>query len=196
MGCVSSVYLGTSNVKFSNQYCRIIKRYLPNFTFDEPSNDVDRITAFKYWEHVYKENIHTEAHHASGSATPIGRLYENFYKYLFEHSAHLKPLFQASLQVQSRVLVHISSGMKSLLSSEDLVQKVMTLALVHLKIGVKPEDFDPLGEALIQAMKITAPDDWNERVETAWRRIYCHASILILVNIPNTGVDIADYDDK
>ncbi|GMF19218.1 unnamed protein product [Phytophthora lilii] len=114
--------------------------------------------------------------------------------YLFEHYPHMKPLFQASVQIQSRVIVHISSGMKSLLSSEDLVQKVMNLALVHLKIGVKPEDFDPLGDSLIQAMRLTCGDDWNERIESAWTRIYCHASILILVNIPD--LDLSGSDDN
>lgn len=194
MGCSSSVFHGPADIKFSRQYCRIIKRYLPNFAFDEPSNNDDRLAAFEYWERVYKENIHMDAHHAAGSGTPIGQLYENFYKYLFEHAPQLKPLFQASIQIQSRVLVHISSGMKSLLSSESLVQKVMMLALVHLKIGVKPEDFDPLGEALIASMKMTAPEEWSDGVESAWRKIFCHASILILVNIPNINIDLTDYD--
>ncbi|GAB9472581.1 hypothetical protein Gpo141_00009755 [Globisporangium polare] len=195
MGCVSSTFNQDPGMKFSKQYIRIIKRYLPNFLTDEPSNNDDRLTAFAHWEKVYKENIHTDAHHTSGSDTSIGKLYEVFYKYLFEHHAHLKPLFQASIQIQSRVLVHISSGMKSLLSSEDLVQKVMELALVHMKIGVKPEDFDPLGESLIQSMKLTSGDDWSDAIERAWRRIYCHAAILILVNIPNTNLDMGDFKD-
>lgn len=196
MGCVSSTMNKDASMKFSKQYLRIINRYLPHFVTDEPSNDTDRITAFLHWEKVYKENIHMDAHHTIGSGTKIGLLYETFYKYLFEHTPHMKPLFQASIQIQSRVLVHISSGMKSLLSSEDLVQKVMELALVHMKIGVKPEDFDPLGEALIQSMKITSGDDWNAEIEAAWRHIYCHASILILVNIPNTNLDMGNFQDS
>ncbi|DAZ99208.1 TPA: hypothetical protein N0F65_008241 [Lagenidium giganteum] len=195
MGCVQS-FKSDGPLKFSRQYCRIIQRFLPNFTFDVPSNDEDRMVAFLFWENVFKENLHTDPHHLEGTDTQIGRLYANFYSYLFEHSPQLKPLFQASIKIQSRVLVHISSGMKSLLQSEDLVQKVMNLALVHMKIGVKPEDFDPLGEALIQAMKMTCGDAWNERVELAWRRIYCHASIMILVNIPNTDLDMDDYQEE
>uniref|UniRef100_K3WQF9 Globin domain-containing protein n=1 Tax=Globisporangium ultimum (strain ATCC 200006 / CBS 805.95 / DAOM BR144) TaxID=431595 RepID=K3WQF9_GLOUD len=195
MGCVSSTFNHDAHMKFSKQYIRIINRYLPHFPTDEPSNNDDRLTAFTHWEKVFKENIHMDARHTIGSGTPIGKLYQTFYEYLFEHYPHLKPLFQASIQIQSRVLVHISSGMKSLLSSEDLVQKVMELALVHMKIGVAPEDFDPLGESLIQSMKITSGDDWNDQIERAWRRIYCHASILILVNIPNTTLDMGDFKD-
>ncbi|KAG7402181.1 E3 ubiquitin-protein ligase bre1 [Phytophthora boehmeriae] len=178
--------------KFSNRYCRIIKRYLPHFPLTEPSDNNDRLTAFAHWERVFKENIHMDAHHAVGSGTKIGLLYENFYKYLFDNYPHMKPLFQASVQIQSRVIVHISSGMKSLLSSEDLVQKVMNLALVHLKIGVKPEDFDPLGDSLVQAMRLTCGDDWDEATENAWKHIYCHAAILILVNIPDIDINIDD----
>ncbi|KAG3255160.1 hypothetical protein PI124_g313 [Phytophthora idaei] len=159
----------------------------------EESEAQDVVVTFEHWERVFKENIHTDAHHAVGSGTTIGLLYENFYKYLFENYPHMKPLFQASVQIQSRVIVHISSGMKSLLSSEDLVQKVMNLALVHLKIGVKPDDFDPLGDSLIQAMRLTCGDDWDEKIEMAWKRIYCHAAILILVNIPD--LDLTGSDD-
>ncbi|TYZ59184.1 hypothetical protein PybrP1_007117 [[Pythium] brassicae (nom. inval.)] len=196
MGCASSTLGRESSMKYSKQYIRIVNRYLPHFASDEPSTNDDRLTAFEHWEKVYKENIHMERKHAIGSGTPIGKLYETFYENLFEHSPHLKPLFQASIKAQSRVLVHISSGMKSLLSSEDLVQKVMELALVHMKIGVKPEDFDPLGESLIQSMKITSGENWSEPIERAWRRIYCHASILILVSIPNTNLDIDDFKDE
>jgi hemoglobin-like flavoprotein len=85
--------------------------------------------------------------------------------------------------------------MESLLSADDLVGQVLNLALVHMKIGVKPEDFDPLGESLMQAMRITCGDDCNAQLETAWRKIYCHASILILVNIPNAKVNLDDLDD-
>ncbi|KAL3666615.1 hypothetical protein V7S43_008238 [Phytophthora oleae] len=182
-----------SRPKFSKHYCRIIKRYMPHFPITEPSDSEDRLVAFEHWERIFKENIHTDAHHAVGSGTKIGLLYENFYKYLFENYPHMKPLFQASVQIQSRVIVHISSGMKSLLSSEDLVQKVMNLALVHLKIGVKADDFDPLGDSLIQAMHLTCGDDWDERIELAWTRLYCHAAILILVNIPD--LDLSGSDD-
>lgn len=191
MGCAASTLNHESRAKYSKQYMRIVHRFLPHFVTDEPSNNSDRFTAFEHWEKVYKENIYMEGHQVSTNS-PIGKLYAQFYEYLFEHSAHLKPLFQASIKIQSRVLVHISSGMKSLLQSEDIVQKVMELALVHMKIGVNPEDFDPLGEALIQSMKLTSGEHWNERIELAWRRIYCHAAILILVNIPNANLDIAD----
>ncbi|KAF4322961.1 hypothetical protein G195_004034 [Phytophthora kernoviae 00238/432] len=153
--------------KFSKRYCRIIKRYLPHFPITEPSGNDDRLTAFAHWERVFKENIHMDAHHAVGSGTKIGLLYENFYKYLFENYPHMKPLFQAS--------------------------KVMNLALVHLKIGVKPEDFDPLGDSLVQAMRLTCGGDWDEAIENAWNHIYCHAAILILVNIPD--IDINSDDD-
>ncbi|RLN37862.1 hypothetical protein BBJ28_00000485 [Nothophytophthora sp. Chile5] len=193
MGCSAS--FGTRSKgppKFPPHYCRIIQRLMPHFPVMEPSNNDDRLVAFMHWERIFKENIHTDAHHAAGSGTKIGQLYENFYLYLFEHYPHMKPLFQASVQIQSRVIVHISSGMKSLLSSEDLVEKVMNLSLVHLKIGVKPEDFDPLGESLIQAMHITCGDDWSATIENAWRKIYCHASILILVNIPDIDLDGQD----
>lgn len=195
MGCASSVFGHETSMKYSKQFMRIIHRYLPHFVSDEPSNNDDRLTAFEHWEKVYKDSIHMEGKHTIGADTSIGKLYETFYAYLFQHSPHLKPLFQASIKVQSRVLVHISSGMKSLLSSEDLVQKVLELALVHMKIGVKPEDFDPLGESLIQSMKLTSGESWSDRIELAWRCIYCHAAILILVNIPNTNLDLDDFKD-
>lgn len=194
MGCAGSILTTDSqSIKFSKQYCRIVHRFLPHFEFDEPSNDHDRLTAFVHWESTYKDTIHSEK---TAAESPVGKLYAAFYKYLFDNAAQLKPLFRASHAVQSRVLTHISAGMKSLLSSEDLVQKVMHLALVHMKIGVKPDDFDPLGEALIQAMKQTTGAAWTEQIETSWRRIYCHASFLILVNIPNVNLDLDDFKEE
>lgn len=174
-------------MKFSAQYCRIIEHYMPHFVFDEASQHSDRMTAFAHWEQVYHDTIHSDQ---TAADSPVGKLYAAFYHYLFEHSPYMKPLFQANQSVQSRVLTHISTGMKSLLHSEDLVQKVMHLALLHMKIGVKATDFDPLGEALIQAMKQTSGPAWSVPIETSWRKIYCHASILILVNIPNIQLDV------
>lgn len=195
MGCVWGKFsIGATNeVRFSKQYRRIIKRYLPHFDFEELSTREEHVVAFQHWERVFKEHILGDARHREHDSM-IGKLYDNFYKYLFDHYAYLKPVFRASVEVQSRVIVHISSGMESLLSAENLVGQVLNLALVHMKIGVKPEDFDPLGESLIQAMKITCADEWNTQIETAWRKIYCHAAILILVNIPKTKLDIDDYN--
>jgi hemoglobin-like flavoprotein len=196
MGCLQAKLrvLASSDVKFSKQYRRIIKRYLPHFDYEEPTTREDHVIAFQHWERVFKEHILGDARHREQDSM-IAKLYRNFYAYLFEHYAYLKPVFRASVEVQSRVIVHISSGMESLLSADDLVGQVLNLALVHMKIGVKPEDFDPLGESLMQAMRITCGDDWNAQLETAWRKIYCHASILILVNIPNAKVNLDDLDD-
>jgi hemoglobin-like flavoprotein len=193
-GCVaSSVHSGESTLQFSKPFRCIIRRYMPHFCFGESSTDDDRLIAFSHWEHVFKETIHSTA---LGADSPVGRLYECFYTQLYERAPHLKALFKGNSQTQARVLVHISTGMKSLLQSENLVQKVTELALLHMKIGVQPEDFDPLGETLVQAMKLTSGDQWSDRIELAWRRIYCHAAIMILVTIPNLHLDIRDSHNE
>ncbi|TMW68598.1 hypothetical protein Poli38472_006066 [Pythium oligandrum] len=172
MGCMPSViHQEGSAMKFTPQFCRIIKRYLPHFEFDDPSTTTDRLVAFAHWSKAYKDTPKT-IDLAVNSA--VGKLYEKFYEYLFDNSPQLKPLFQSSHHVQGRVLVHISAGMQTLLKSDDLVTKVMELAILHMKIGVKPEDFDSLGVALVHAMKATSGTEWNDRVEHAWRRIFCH----------------------
>lgn len=190
MGCVLGTFrVGPASGRYSTQYYRIIQRYLPHFVFDAPSTREDQLVAFQHWDRVFKEKIVGDAHHHT-SDTMIGQLYLNFYAYLFKYYSYLKPLFRASVEVQSRVIVHISSGMESLLLGEDLVHQVLNLSLVHMNLGVTANDFDPLGESLIQAMRLTCGDDWDERVETAWRRIYCHVAVLILFNIPSAKADL------
>ena len=49
-------------------------------------------------------------------------------------------------------------------------------------MGVKPEYFDPVGRALLHAMKVaTAEEDWTPEVEDAWTRLYAHTSVVLLL---------------
>ncbi|GLD95156.1 hypothetical protein PINS_up003781 [Pythium insidiosum] len=193
MGCAISIAKEEAPAEsaYTKRYCRVIEQYLPHFAFDTPSTKADHTVAFDHWNAVYKDTIHSPQ---AQPDAPVEQLFQSFYAYLFEHSPQLEPLFKSSRHVQSKVLVHITAGIKALLGSEDRVHKVVHLAMFHVRMGVKPQDFDPLGQAFIHGMKSTSGADWSEKIETAWRRIFCHAAILVLVNIPYSDLNLTEYD--
>ena len=105
---------------------------------------------------------------------PVGdaasrRLYDR----LFELEPNLRSLFPDDL---TRLRMRFMSALAIMLyhgEAPDAVHPYLRrLALVHIAHGVQPEDFRPMGQALIDTMREMLGERFPEGADTAWKEAY------------------------
>ncbi|OWZ06257.1 hypothetical protein PHMEG_00021512 [Phytophthora megakarya] len=181
--------------KFAYSDVRLMKKYLQSFIYYEKSTEDHRRIAAQHWDKVFKDappqrsstvmsstpTHQKEAKHITKAQNnKITELYDVFYAYLEEHGGDLKHVFRSSMHVRGRVLVHISAGMRTMLASENIAEKVLALTKTHRRFGVKLEHFDCVGRALLHAMERTSGENWSPEIDDAWKRIYSHSSVILI----------------
>ncbi|POM77783.1 Nitric oxide oxidoreductase (Eurofung) [Phytophthora palmivora] len=181
--------------KFAYSDVRLMKKFLPSFIYYEKSTEEHRRIAAQHWDKVFKDappqrsssvvastpTHQKEAKHITKAQNnKITELYDVFYAYLEEHGGDLKHVFRSSMHVRGRVLVHISAGMRTMLASENIADKILALTKTHRRFGVKLEHFDCVGRALLHAMERTSGENWSSEIDDAWRRIYSHSSVILI----------------
>ncbi|GMF15602.1 unnamed protein product [Phytophthora lilii] len=184
--------------RFPYSDIRLMKKYLASFVYYEKSTEEHRRIAAQHWDKVFKDappqrspslvaasatqsNHHKEAKHITKAQNnKITELYDVFYAYLEEHGGDLKHVFRSSMHVRGRVLVHISAGMRTMLASENIAEKILALTKTHRRFGVKLEHYDCVGRALLHAMERTSGENWSPEIADAWRRMYSHSSVILI----------------
>lgn len=169
--------------RFSNKEHKIMKRYLSSFVFKTKSTEMHRQIASCHWDQVF--NAHNANKPGDSRQQTTGRvteLYDVFYALLENQSPELKHVFRSSMQVRGKVLVHISIGMRTLLSSDKLLERISILTQTHRRFGVKVEYYNAVGEALIQAIKVTSGELWTSDIENAWQRLFSHSSVILIAD--------------
>jgi NAD(P)H-flavin reductase/hemoglobin-like flavoprotein len=98
---------------------------------------------------------------------------EAFYATLFSIAPELREMFPLNMQVQRsrflRALVHI---VQMLDRPDELVPFLRQLGRDHRKFGVVSRHYEPLGMALLSAIKKYAGERWTVEVEHAWAEAY------------------------
>jgi hemoglobin-like flavoprotein len=94
---------------------------------------------------------------------------EIFYKTLFEYDPNLRKLFKTGLKEQGKKLMStLKVAIKGLDDLNALVPVLQQLADRHVQYGVKPEDYTPVGNALLHTLKVGLGDDWTPELRQAW----------------------------
>lgn len=113
---------------------------------------------------------------------------ESFYATLFSIAPEVRELFPLNMQVQRtrflRALVHI---VRMLDQPDELVPFLRQLGRDHRKFGVISQHYEPLGMALLSAIKKYAGEAWTVEVEHAWAEAY--------TIMARTMLDAAAVDD-
>jgi len=98
---------------------------------------------------------------------------ELFYGRLFEIAPQVKPLFKGDMKEQGRKLMAtlglVVAGLKDLPS---ILPAAEALAARHATYGVKPEHYQPVGEALIWTLEQGLGDDLTPATRQAWLTAY------------------------
>lgn len=96
-----------------------------------------------------------------------------FYARLFEIAPDVKPLFKSDMTEQGKKLVGtlavVVNGLKNL---DEIMPAVQGLAVKHVDYGVKPEHYQPVGQALIDTLEKGLGDAFTPEVKDAWVGAY------------------------
>ncbi|DBA05402.1 TPA: hypothetical protein N0F65_007564 [Lagenidium giganteum] len=183
---------------------RLLKKYLPSFSLkDGASSEHVRIVGV-FWNVVFRDTESTQGTSGASGVSAVsvasvasvrsfsrtkGKLQQaprlevlidHLYIYLVTHAPKLVHVFRSSAEVQRRVLEHITTGMSSILKFSNDIDKMMIVTIKHLRFGVRPEYYEPLGKALLHALREVSGHYWSPQVEHAWRQLYGHCSVLLL----------------
>jgi nitric oxide dioxygenase len=98
---------------------------------------------------------------------------EMFYGRLFQIAPHVKPLFKGDIKEQGRKLMAALAMVVNSLDNLDAVVPVAkSLANKHVTYGVKRDDYQPVGEALIWTLSEALGDSFTPETRDAWLAAY------------------------
>lgn len=96
-----------------------------------------------------------------------------FYGRLFEIAPEVKPLFKGDMAEQGRKLMTtlavVVNGLRNL---EAVLPAAKALAVKHVAYGVKPEHYQPVGEALIWTLEQGLGEAFTPETKNAWLAAY------------------------
>lgn len=96
-----------------------------------------------------------------------------FYDKLFEYDPSLKRLFKGDMKQQGRKLMSLLKvAVNGLNNLDKLVPALQELADRHIDYGVQVEDYTPVGNALLFALKQGLGADFTPEVREAWVNVY------------------------
>lgn len=109
-----------------------------------------------------------------GKVIPISETAaELFYGKLFELNPAYRSLFKGNMTEQGRKLMSmISTAVAALSNLEAIVPAVKNLGQRHVAYGVKDEDYDVVGEALLWTLGQGLGDEFTPETEQAWATVY------------------------
>lgn len=96
-----------------------------------------------------------------------------FYGRLFNIAPDVRVLFRGDMDEQSRklmaMLAAVVNGLRDL---DTIVPAAEALAIRHLDYGVKPEHYEPVGEALLWTLEQGLGDAFDHPTREAWEAAY------------------------
>ncbi len=96
-----------------------------------------------------------------------------FYQRLFEIAPELRPLFRGDIDEQGRMFMSMLTVAVNGLATFDSIEPALReLAIRYVDYGVRPENYAPVGAALIWVMQRSLGDDFTDEVRSAWFAVY------------------------
>ncbi|MBA5777146.1 hemin receptor [Stappia sp. F7233] len=96
-----------------------------------------------------------------------------FYTRLFDIAPEVRPLFKSDLSEQGRKLMAtLGTVVRGLGNLEQLLPIARGLAARHVDYGVRPEHYQPVGEALIYTLQTGLGEKFTEETKQAWLAAY------------------------
>jgi len=98
---------------------------------------------------------------------------ELFYNRLFDLDPSLKPLFKGDIKEQGKKLMAtIGVAVSALKNIEQIIPTVQELGRKHVDYGVKDEDYQTVGDALLWTLGQGLGSDFTSEAEEAWSETY------------------------
>ena len=100
-----------------------------------------------------------------------------FYGRLFEIAPNVKPLFKGDMVEQGRKLMAtLAFVVQGLSNLPTILPAASALAKRHVAYGVKPEDYTPVGAALLWTLEQGLGPQWTPAAAAAWTKAYATLS--------------------
>lgn len=165
-----------------------LKNSLPDWHFSNPDirqSDVDyasgtfQIIMSGFWTANFLEKKKDPEFHHDTTTTWF---YEVFYETFFSIEPEARPMFKhVSMFTQGRLLVGVLSISLDVLANPEKVRsKLLQLNEKHNRIGVKTDYYITFGEALLESLRITLGEMFDEQTEMAWKKLYSFMLNIIL----------------
>jgi nitric oxide dioxygenase len=98
-----------------------------------------------------------------------------FYDNLFAIAPELRRLFRGDMDTQGMRFMSTLATIADIVGDPAaLGTELDELATAHASVGVRPEHFAPMGEALMVTLRDTLGQDFTPEVQAAWRAAYDH----------------------
>lgn len=98
-----------------------------------------------------------------------------FYGRLFQENPDMKALFGSDMTEQGQKLMDTINFVVDHLDDLDALAKPVTeLGIRHRGYGVTPNDYGPVGGALIWTFQHLLGDRFSQDMEGAWTKVYMH----------------------
>lgn len=95
-----------------------------------------------------------------------------FYDQLFTVMPEVRPLFQVNMDVQRR---HFAAALaliaRNLRMLDVVTEPLRQLGADHARIGVRPEQYPPVRDAMLTAMSDTLGSAWTHDLAADWRTL-------------------------
>lgn len=96
-----------------------------------------------------------------------------FYTKLFFEHPELRKMFPGEMDVQYIKLMDMLNTMVTHLDKlDELTGDIIAMAKRHEGYGVKPEHYEPVGQALLWTLKTGLGAEWTEELKEAWTKCY------------------------
>lgn len=109
------------------------------------------------------------------------QLAEFFYYHLFDANPGFRVLFKGSLYEQQQKFIRM---LDMVITHVDHLSAIDTdirdSGMRHGGYGVKPQDFAPVGDALLYALQTAIKDEWTSEHTVAWTAAYTIISTKML----------------
>ena len=104
-----------------------------------------------------------------------------FYDRLFEIAPYTRAYFRGDIGVQRvKLMTTLSAVVEGLHDLDEILPVAKTLAIRHVAYGVKPKDYQPVGEALVWALAETLGDEFTAELREAWLNAYADLSAAMI----------------
>jgi hemoglobin-like flavoprotein len=98
---------------------------------------------------------------------------ELFYGRLFELDPSLKPMFRGDMKDQGRKLMQmLAVAVHGLDRLQDILPALRQLGRRHADYGVRDEDYDTVGAALLWTLEKGLGEAFTQEVKAAWAKVY------------------------
>lgn len=123
---------------------------------------------------LLKDSLHT----LRGRLEPASM---SFYEALFRRAPGLRAMFRDDLAGQGmKFMSTLRMIVGAIDQPEGLATRYKELGQGHALMGVKAEHFAPMGDALIETLRLELGEDFTPTVEAAWRAAYAELSARII----------------